>query len=254
VDGQKVSGAMSKLTLAIALVLALVAGNAHAQSPTRVEISAGASAQTSSMSFVATREFPYFAERARLNSDHDAGNGLTFDVSALVPIGARLGARLGVTRTVRDSSSAARGSFPHPFFFSADRTGTWTADDLDLYEFGVHISLDVKVVDRDRFGVSLFGGPSFFVFDQGVIENIEVIENYPYDTIDARVVTGSLNGGSTGFHVGLDGGWFFNRHVGIGGVVRYAAARQEDLRIGESQPIALDLGGLQGGGGIRLRF
>lgn len=245
---------MSKPLWLAVVVFALAATDGFAQSGTRVEISAGAGAQSSSMSFVSVREFPYFVETARLDSDHSAGNGLTFDVSALVPIAARLGARFGVTRTVRDSSGAARGRFPHPFFFNADRTGTWTSDALDLEETGVHISLDVKVIDGDRLGVSLFGGPSFLSFNQGVIENIEVIENYPYDTIDARVVTGSLVGTSAGFHVGLDGSWFFNRHVGIGGVVRYAAARPDDVRIGESQPVTLDLGGVQGSGGIRLRF
>lgn len=238
----------------IVLALGLGAGVAHAQSRTRVEIAAGAAAQSSSMSFVTAREFPYFAETARLDSNSEAGDGLAFDIGALLPVGKRVGARFAVTRVVRDASSAARGRFPHPFFFNADRTGAWTSDALDLSEIGTHISLDVKVVERGRFGLSLFGGPTWFIFDQGVIENVEVIENYPYDTIDARVVTGNVRGASAGFHAGLDGSWFFTRHVGVGGVFRYAAARQKNVRVGEGSPVELDLGGAQGGGGIRIRF
>jgi hypothetical protein len=245
---------MSNLLRCACLVFVLLTGVAHAQSPPRVEISAGAGAQSSSMSFLAVREFPYFADTARLDSDSEAGGGIAFDVGVLVPILGPVGGRFTLTHTDRDSSSAARGSFPHPFFFDADRTGTWTADGLDLSEIGVHVSLDVRVIDRDRFGVSLFGGPTFFDYNQGVIENVEVVENYPYDTIDARVVTGRVKGSTVGFHVGVDGTWFFSRHVGVGAVFRYAAAQQQNVRIGESEPFDIDLGGAQGGGGIRIRF
>jgi hypothetical protein len=245
---------MSNVLRCACLVFVLLTGVAHAQTQPRVEISAGAAAQSSSMSFLSVREFPYFAGTARLDSDHEAGGGIAFDLGVLVPIAGRVGARFALTRTVRDSSSAARGSFPHPFFFNADRTGMWTADALDLREIGVHVSLDLKVIDGDRFDVSLFGGPTFFDYDQGVIENVDVIENYPYDTIDARVVTSNTKGGTLGFHAGIDGTWFFSRHVGVGAVFRYAAAQQQNIRIGEGEPFDLDLGGAQGGGGIRIRF
>ena len=238
----------------LAIALCLCASVAQAQSPSRFEISASAGGQSSSASFVSVDQFPYFAETARLESDLDTGNGLAFDIGSLATIGHRIGARFAVSRVMRDSASEARGRFPHPFFFNAERTGTWTSDALDRAETAVHVSLDVRLLDRDRFGLSVFGGPTWFIYKQGVIANVEPIENYPYDTIDARVVTSDIHGTATGFHAGFDGAWFFSRHVGVGGVIRYASGRQKDVRIGEGEPFAVDLGGAQGGGGIRIRF
>jgi hypothetical protein len=245
---------MSKIMWLTCLVVTLVAGVARAQSRPPIEITAGAAAQSSSMSFLSVQQFPYFAGTARLESDLDAGNGIAFDVGALIGVVRRVGMRVAVTRAMRDSSSEARGRFPHPFFFNADRTGTWTSDALDRSETGVHISIDVRVLERDRLAVSVFGGPTWFIYRQGVIGNIEPIENYPYDTIDARVVTSNIYGTAAGFHTGVDASWFFSRHVGVGGVIRYAAGRQQDVSIGAGAPFDVDLGGAQGGGGIRIRF
>jgi hypothetical protein len=236
------------------VALCAVATIARAQGRPPIEIAAGAAAQSSSMSFLSVRQFPYFAETARLESDLDSGNGIAFDLGALIGVVRRVGFRFGVTRTSRDSSSEARGRFPHPFFFNTDRTGTWSSDALDLTETAVHVAIDVRVLDRDRLALSLFGGPTWFIYKQGVIADVEPIENYPYDTIDARVVTSNIHGTATGFHAGVDASWFFSRHVGVGGVIRYAAGRQKDVRIGEGEPFNVDLGGAQGGGGIRIRF
>lgn len=237
----------------VVFALALLTGVAHAQSRPPIEITAGAAAQSSSISSFSVRQFPYFAGTARLESELDTGDGVAFDIGALIGVVRRVGVRFGVTRAMRDSSSEARGSFPHPFFFT-DRVGTWTSDALDRSETGVHLSIDVRVVERDRLALSLFGGPTWFIYRQGVIENIEPIENYPYDTIDARVVSSNIYGTASGFHTGIDARWFFSRHVGVGAVIRYAAGRQRDVRIGEGTPFDVDLGGAQGGGGIRIRF
>ena len=106
----------------------------------------------------------------------------------------------------------------------------------------------------ERAGLSLFGGPTWFRFKQAVVENVDVVQSYPYDTIDARLVTGSLDSSVVGAHIGVDGSWFFSRHVGVGGLIRYAVGQKKDVRIREGQPFDVDLGGAQGGGGVRIRF
>ena len=247
---------MSKATGVTALVFALsvCATLAHAQSRPRFEITAGAVAQPASMSFLSVREFPYFTETARVEGDYHAGDGVAFDIGVAVPFWRALAARVAVTRVMRDTSAETRGSFPHPFFFNSNRTGTWESESLDRSELGVHLSIDWMARRSERFGLSVFAGPSWFQFKQAVVESVDVIQSYPYDTIDARLVTGDIDGSAVGFHVGADTSWFFSRHIGVGGVIRYASGRKQNVRIAEGVPFNLDLGGAQGGGGLRLRF
>jgi hypothetical protein len=241
-------------TVLVLLVCGALAPQAYAQDRPRFEIAAGAVAQPATTSFLSVSEFPYFAETARLEADHQAGEGIAFDVGVNVAVWRALAARVAVTRTTHDTASETRGSFPHPFFFNTNRTGTWTSDALDRSELGVHLSADWMILRGGRFGLSVFGGPTWFQFTQGVVENVDVIQSYPYDTIDATLATGEIDGSVFGFHAGVDASWFFSRYVGVGGVIRYAAGEKKGLRIGEGQPFDLDLGGAQGGGGIRIRF
>lgn len=211
-------------------------------------------AQPQAASFDDITSFPYFAETARLEGAYKVADGIAFDIAGAARVWRLLSVRVGVTRVMRNTASETSGSFPHPFFFGANRTGRWSSESLDRSEVGVHVSAAWEIVKDPRFSASLFGGPSLFNFKQAVVDRVEVIQSYPYDTIDARLVTGSLKGSAIGFHAGVDLGWFFSRYVGVGGLVRFTRATRKDTRIGEGEPFDLDLGGAQGGAGIRLRF
>ena len=233
--------------------ICLVAAPAMAQD-SRVVISAGASAQPTKASFTDVTTFPYFAETARTEGNYRVGDGVAFDVGGIVRVWRGLGVGLAVTRATRDAESETSGSFPHPFYFGTNRTGTWSSSSLDREETGVHLSAAWQLPLAPRLQVSVFGGPTLFNYKQTVVDDIEVIQSYPYDTIDARLVTGEIDGSAVGFHAGVDVGWFFSRHIGVGGVLRFASAKKKGVRIGEGNPFDLEVGGAQGGGGIRLRF
>jgi hypothetical protein len=233
--------------------LCLVAAPALAQD-SRVTIAVGAAAQPTTASFTDVTTFPFFAETARTEGHYRVGDGLAVDIGATVRVWRGLGIGLAVTRATREADSEVNGSFPHPFYFATNRTGTWSSSALDRSEVGVHLSAAWQIVRDSRFNLSLFGGPSLFNYDQAVVDDVEVIQSYPYDTIDARLVTGSVDGSAVGFHAGVDLGWFFTRHFGVGGVLRFTSATKKGVRIGDGEPFDLDMGGAQGGGGIRLRF
>lgn len=237
----------------IALGICLLASPAIAQD-SRVTISAGAAAQPTKTSFTDITSFPYFAETARTEGRYHVGDGVLFDVAGTVRVWKSLGVGVGVTRVTRTSDAETSGSFPHPFFFGANRTGTWSSSSLDRTETGVHVSLAWQAVRSDGVNLTVFAGPSAFSFKQAVVDSVDVIQSYPYDTIDARLVTGSIDGSVVGFHGGADVGWFFSRHVGVGALLRYTAAKKKDVRIGDGEPFDLEVGGFQGGGGLRLRF
>lgn len=231
----------------------LVALPAMAQD-SRVTVSVGAAAQPKTASFTDVTTFPYFAETARTEGAYRVGDGIAFDIGGSVRVWRGLGIGLAVTRATRDAESETTGSFPHPFVFAANRTGTWSSSALDRSEMGVHLSAAWQLVRTPRFNVSVSGGPTLFNFEQAVVDEVEVIQSYPYDTIEARLVTGRVDGSAVGFHAGVDLGWFFARHVGVGGLLRFTSATKKGMRIGEGDPFDLDIGGVQGGGGIRLRF
>jgi hypothetical protein len=233
--------------------ICLVAVPALAQDE-RVTIAVGAAAQPTTASFTDVTTFPYFAETARTEGRYRVGEGVAVDVGGTVRIWRGLGVGVAVTRATRDADSETTGSFPHPFVFNANRTGTWSSSALDRSEIGVHVSAAWQLFRASRFSLSLFGGPSLFNFKQGVIDEVEVIQSYPYDTIDARLVTGTVDGSTAGFHAGIDLGWFFARHIGIGALLRFTRGTKRDVRIGDGDPFDLEIGGLQGGGGVRLRF
>jgi hypothetical protein len=102
--------------------------------------------------------------------------------------------------------------------------------------------------------ITVFGGPSYFKFRQDVLETFQPIEAYPFDTLQGVDVTsGTLRGSALGFHVGVDATRYLNRHIGLGGLVRFSRANKT-LSIGAGDPFGLPLGSVQIGGGARFRF
>jgi hypothetical protein len=245
---------MMKTTVSLAAFLIVVSATiASAQTP-RVSIAAGASVQPTTNSFTDATAFPYLQETARLEGDYDVGDGVAFDVGATIRFWRRLGVGVGVTSVTRSSSAETIGTFPHPFFLNTNRTLTVSEANLDRKETGVHLSVAFDVLQSDRLGINLFAGPSYFLFDQAVVESLDPIETYPYDALEARVQTGSADGNALGFHAGFDAGWFFTRNVGVGGMLRFTQATKSGFRIGDGDPFDLKIGGFQGGGGLRIRF
>jgi hypothetical protein len=40
----------------------------------------------------------------------------------------------------------------------------------------------------------------------------------------------------------------------VGALIRFTQAKEKDVSIGSGDPFELELGGFQGGGGVRIRF
>ena len=232
----------------------LLAGSASAQTgEPRVTVFAGAAFQSGTLSFSDVTTFPYFAETARLEGSYDVRDGTAIDVGGGVRIWRGFGAGVSVTTLKRRTATDVSGAYPHPFFFNRDRRNAWPYDGLQLQETGIHVSAMYVAPVGSRFAIALFGGPTFFSFKQGVVNDVNVNEAYPYDSIDASLVKGRINGSTIGFHAGGDVTWYFTRNIGVGALARVTTGKK-NTRIGEGEPFDLKLGGVQGGGGVRLRF
>ena len=104
------------------------------------------------------------------------------------------------------------------------------------------------------FHLLLSGGPSFFNVSQDLVTRVEYTHAFPFDTATFRSATTDGDSGSAvGFNAGADVTWMFSRLAGVGGGFRYAKA-EVDLTASEGNGVAVDVGGFQALGGLRIAF
>lgn len=238
----------------LVIIGSLLAAPAFAQTaPPRIIVFAGAAYQSGKASFTDITTFPYFVETARIEGDYDVRDGTAIDAGGAFRVWRGLAAGVSVTTLKRRTAADVSGVYPHPFFFSRNRQNAWPQDGLQLQETGVHVSAMYVVPAGSHFALTLFGGPTYFSFKQSVVTDVNVKETYPYDSIDATLTQGQIKGSTIGFHAGGDLTWYFTRNIGVGALVRFTRAT-EKTKIVDGEPFDLTLGGVQGGGGLRLRF
>jgi hypothetical protein len=120
----------------------------------------------------------------------------------------------------------------------------------------LHLSALYGIPIGANFEVAVGGGPSFFFVDRTFVDSVAYNETYPFDAATfASTTTREVKENQAGFHIGGDVSWYFTDTVGVGGVVRFTRATLKfPAAEGSDQTIAADLGGLQVGVGLRLRF
>ena len=143
---------------------------------------------------------------------------------------------------------------PHPFFFNQGRQVSG-AIDTTREELAVHVQVRALLpLKNRRMQAMVFGGPSFFDVKQDLVSDFEITETYPYDTATfSRGMTTTAKESKIGFNAGADVGYFFSRQVGVGATVQFAGATI-DLDAPGGGTVEVKAGGLQVGGGLRLRF
>jgi Outer membrane protein beta-barrel domain len=242
----------SRLFALLTAAVALTAAPALAQD--RGVVMAGVMFQPTTTSFTDLTNFTYFLEPATITGTYDVGDSIGADVGVVARVWKALGAGVAVTTASRASSAHFTASLAHPFFFGRARTAETDILDLDRTELGVHISAAFMVPTSSRLRLILFGGPSVFNVKQDVTDDIEIIDDYPYDTVSiAEGTVEELSDTVIGFHAGADVAWYFTDSFGVGGLVRFAQGKKETA-IGDGQAFDLEVGGIQAGVGIRFRF
>ena len=151
-------------------------------------------------------------------------------------------------------------SIPHPFVFNRFGTDTDVTDTLERSERALDLSGVYQLPTPDAWRVRVFGGPSYFKFKQDMVQDVEFTQSINIVTFANTVnITDfrqeEVDESTWGFHVGADVAYFFSRHVGVGGTVRFnrgtVTLDTEPLSEEESE---LKVGTTIVGGGLRLRF
>lgn len=221
----------------------------------RIFVSINGAYQVAGDDFAEDVTFTRYSETGRFSTDYDVKSGPAFNISAGGTVWRNLAIGVGVSRYSKDTPVEFTASVPHPFFFSRPREVSAEIDNLKREELAVHVQARVMFQPSPRIQGMVFGGPSFFKVKQGIVTDFEIVEAYPYDTATfSRAITTTVDESKVGFNVGADVGYFFTRQVGIGGIVQFSSATVEAPASSGTGTVEIKAGGLQVGGGLRLRF
>jgi hypothetical protein len=154
-----------------------------------------------------------------------------------------------------NSTATVAARVPHPFQFNQDRQIQGQSTSLRHREQVVHFSALYAVPIGSRLDVSVSGGPSIFIVKRDFVDRVLYDETYPYDTARfAGTTSREAKKNQAGFHVGADASFYFTDTVGVGGMVRYSRATVKFPAATGDETISADLGGVQAGFGLRVRF
>ena len=210
--------------------------------------------QVTSTDFADNIVFTKSVEEGDLDADYGLGAGALFDVGGGVRVWRNLAVGVAVSAFSKTHDTSVTARIPHPFFFDRDRQVSGSLGGLTREETAVHVQASWTVAINEMLEVAVFGGPTFFSIKQDLVTDVLFTQAYPYDAATyTGTTTGRQSKSKVGFNVGADVAYYFSGHVGVGVLARVSRATI-DLPSQDGGTVAVDTGGFQTGGGLRLRF
>jgi hypothetical protein len=192
------------------------------------------------------------AERAVAEADYRSKAGPLIDGGVAVRLRGRFGIGLSVSRFSGDAGAEVVAQIPYPFEFGRFREVSGTSAGLDRTELAYHVQLRYSRPLGQRVRLVVSGGPSIFNVRRQLLSEVQVDEEYPYDTATFRSATSHVaKGTGIGAHAEADVTWAFGRHAGIGFLLRYNRGSAD---LNGPRSVTVDTGGIQSGVGLRLYF
>jgi hypothetical protein len=184
--------------------------------------------------------------------------GGSFDVGGGFMFSQHIGVGVSLAGTAHKDTAGLAISVPHPLYFNASATdASVTSGTLSRAEGAWHIELMIVALQTPHARIRVFGGPSYFRAQQDTVTAIKYSQQYQllglgnvvhitsYDTTSSEAT-------AWGVHGGVDASVFFNRVFGLGAIVRVSRGTASIADYGGAHDVKL--GGVQVGGGLRLKF
>lgn len=242
------------LLAACLLVFTPAVVQAQRVQPARTFVSLNVGAQVTSTTFDDNVVFTEFVEQGDFNAIYRVPTGSLLDVDGGVRLPMNFGVAIGATQFYQTSTAAVDARIPHPFYFSRDRSIVGDTASLDRRETAVHLSARWFLPTADSVELSGFGGPTFFSLAQELITGVEFDHSYPFNSATFTSTAESQASQTVvGYHVGADMGYFFSPNIGVGTLIRFSRASTA-LLSEDGGSVAVNVGGLNVTGGLRLRF
>jgi outer membrane protein with beta-barrel domain len=237
-----------KYALGLCAGLALCAVSARAQTPTpgteKFFLNANVGGQLATRTIKAAASKEVFQETATVSSDQPIGRGVVIDFDGGYRVRQDFFAGVLVSFFGTSSTAATTASIPDQVFFNRPKIVSGSTDGLKRREVAVAPHITYARPLTDNFDITLSGGIAFIHLSQDLVGDFEVT---PPQTLTIKTTSDSASG--VGPFAQVDVIYNLKPRYGVGGYVRYAGAKV-DL------PTSADanVGGMQAGGGIRLRF
>jgi hypothetical protein len=161
------------------------------------------------------------------------GSGVDVDGGLTIAHGFGAAVRVGYTK--HDYPIDVGFSMFNPSAVPAVATAIGASNEVKRQEYALDFMLNYMSDIGHHMRVRVFGGPSYFFVEQGVIEKVVFNETYGPSTIHAVEITDlttrSSNDTAWGYNFGGDVSYFFSKHVGVGGGVRFNRGTVDDVAI-----------------------
>ena len=196
---------------------------------------------------------PLYGESKVIATTYSVPAAPAFDTSFHCEGPRKLGFGVGVTYYDKAGTGTINGNLPHPFFFNQARTVNGTVG-IRRSETALNFDAVWATPLNDRVRVLLFGGPSLFSVTQTLVNDISVVDNYPFDQAAfSSAATAQQTKSSIGLNTGVDVTYMLTGTVGLGGLIEYLHARAT-LPTADGRTVGTNSGGVQVGAGVRFRF
>jgi len=232
----------------IATFIASSASTAQAQTPApenRAFLNVSVGGQFSTHDFTGVATFPLFDETGSVTANQTVGGGFVFDATGGYRFASRFAGAVGVSTFSGSGGAASVASIPNPLFFGKPTIKNFDASQYgDLKQTGVAINFQFVWMRplTSKLDFALLLGPSIIHVSQDIATATPVVNS----TAVVERQTGTTGKAGTG---GIDLTYRMNNRYGVGGFIRYLGG-EVTLPAVEK----LKVGGLQAGGGIRVRF
>jgi hypothetical protein len=233
-----------------------------AERPVYVHVNVGV--QATSRDLIAPGAFPLYDEAAIFETRGETGDGVLFDVGGNIRVwrdlyGGDLYAGVSYSIVTGDTGGPLTGTVPDILRTDAPRPISGSTSGLGHTEHAVHLQAIWRHPISNKLDVAVSAGPTIFSVSQELVSSFTVNEGAT-PTVGTLTVS-DVSGSSVGFNVGVDASYKLTPRWFAGGFVRYAGG-SVDLttpRGGLEPPgvpaeFSLDVGGLQVGAGVRVRF
>jgi hypothetical protein len=203
--------------------------------------------QTGTRTVASNFTFDLYDETATVGVTRDVKGSSFIDLTVGAALLDNIGVALSFNTRSAASDGAVTGSIPDPISFDAHRNVTSSIIGLAHRETWIGIQGVYGIGLRPKLDLILMGGPALAKVEHDLATGATVTETPSGPTIN--VATSRQSESMWGFIVGADVRYLFHENFGAGGFVRFAGAKGT-----LSSGLDLEVGGLQVGVGLRVRY
>ena len=199
--------------------------------------------------------FRAYGEDARFDENHETQTGNLLNLGGSLRVWEQLRVGASYSQLTKADSTQLTGTVPNPIAINAPRMIDQQTLSLAHEQRATHLYVAWVVPINDKLDVAVLGGPSFFSLTQGIVSGVSLreVSGPPWPQVASDgVTTGEFKKNGIGVHVGADVSYMVTPNFGLGGFLRFAQGSIDVPSLGGDRP--LNVGGIQTGGGVRLRF